>query len=58
MTEPVGTLNAKVLARKKFEDVWEIIRTELLAHFEAQRMPVDAREWYKRVSTLAGSAIR
>jgi farnesyl diphosphate synthase len=40
----------KALARHKFEDAWEIIRSELLAHFEEKRMPVDAQKWYKRVS--------
>jgi hypothetical protein len=43
-------VDAKALARKRFEDVWGVIRTELLAHFEAQGMPIEAREWYKRVS--------
>jgi len=39
---------AKAMARKKFEGAWEVIREELLEHFREQRMPVDAREWYKR----------
>lgn len=39
---------AKQLARQKFEGAWEVIRDELIAHFEAQGMPVDAKEWYKR----------
>jgi len=50
-------LDAKALARKKFEDVWEVIRVELLAHFEVQGMPIDAREWYKRVSISEVSSI-
>jgi hypothetical protein len=37
-------------AREKFESAWEAIRSELLAHFEGQSMPNEAREWYKRVS--------
>jgi hypothetical protein len=57
-TDTAGSkLDAKALARKKFEDVWEVIRAELLVHFEAQGMPIDAREWYKRVSTSAAYAI-
>lgn len=47
-------MDAKQLARQKFEGAWEVIRDELIAHFEAQGMPVDAREWYKRVSTADG----
>jgi hypothetical protein len=41
---------AKAMARKKFEGAWEVIRAELLGHFKDQNMPIDAREWYKRVS--------
>ncbi|KZP19029.1 terpenoid synthase [Athelia psychrophila] len=41
-------MDAKKLARQKFEGAWEVIRDELIAHFEAQGMPVDAKEWYKR----------
>jgi len=37
-------------AREKFESAWEAIRSELLAHFEGQSMPNEAKEWYKRVS--------
>jgi hypothetical protein len=43
----------KALARKKFEGTWEVIRSELLARFEEQGMPVDAREWYKRVRVIS-----
>ena len=53
----VSTLDAKLaktMARKKFEGAWEVIRAELLAHFKDQGMPVDAREWYKRVSIIDG----
>ena len=50
-------VDAKTSARKRFEDVWEVIRAELLAHFEAQRMPIEAREWYKRVSLSLPSVI-
>ena len=44
------TARRKADARKKFEGAWETIRSELLTHFEGQGMPMDAREWYKRVS--------
>lgn len=47
-----STLDAKAFARKRFEGAWEVIRDELLTHFEAQGMPIDAREWYKRVSII------
>ena len=48
---------AKQLARHKFEGAWVVIRDELIAHFKAQNMPVDATEWYKRVSSLDKSPI-
>jgi farnesyl diphosphate synthase len=35
-------------ARRKFEGVWESIRSELLTHFQGQNMPIEAREWYDR----------
>ena len=47
----------KALARKKFEGTWEVIRSELLARFEEQGMPVDAREWYKRVRVISILAV-
>ena len=43
----------KAFARKKFQGTWEVIRSELLARFEEQGMPVDAREWYKRVRVIS-----
>ena len=45
----------KAEARQKFEGAWETVRSELLIHFEKQNMPEDAREWYKRVSTVGES---
>jgi hypothetical protein len=39
----------KALARKKFQGAWEVIRAELLEHMQAEGMPNDAKEWYKRV---------
>jgi hypothetical protein len=44
-------------ARKKFEGAWETIRSELLTHFDRKNMPIEAREWYKRVS-LIGQFVR
>lgn len=46
----VDAATKKANARKRFEGVWEVIRAELLAHFDSNGMPKDAREWYKRVS--------
>jgi hypothetical protein len=42
----------KSLRRKKFEDVFEVIRDELITHFAGEGMPKDAVEWYRRVSVL------
>ncbi|KAI0920000.1 hypothetical protein AcV5_001929 [Taiwanofungus camphoratus] len=38
----------KALKRQKFEDVFPVIRDELLAYTTAQGMPKDAIEWYRR----------
>lgn len=40
----------KLLTREKFEGAWLKIRDELLAFFDSNGMPAEAREWYKRVS--------
>src|SRR6266436_9055670 len=50
MLIPTDAAAKKASARKKFGGAWEVIRLELLANFEGQGMPVDAREWYMRVS--------
>jgi hypothetical protein len=41
---------SKAQARKKFEDVYAIIRKELLDRFVSESMPEDAVQWYARVS--------
>ncbi|EGN97321.1 hypothetical protein SERLA73DRAFT_169696 [Serpula lacrymans var. lacrymans S7.3] len=38
----------KAEARKKFEDVFDKIRDELIERFTSENMPQDAIEWYKR----------
>ena len=38
------------VTRQKFEDAWDVIRSELFVYFEEKQMPVDAQNWYKRVS--------
>src|SRR5882762_1049896 len=43
----------KLLARKRFDDVFAIIRSELLTHFHNQGMPPEATEWYRRVRLLS-----
>lgn len=41
--------DAKALKRQKFENVFNVIRDELLSHFASLGMPTDATEWYHRV---------
>jgi len=44
----MSKVDAKALKRQKFEDVFAIIREELLAHFVGEGMPKDAADWYRR----------
>lgn len=37
-------------ARQRFQDVFAIIKVELVDHFKAQEMPKEAIEWYTAVS--------
>jgi len=39
---------SKAERRKRFEDVYNDIRDELVSHFESQGMPRESIEWYKR----------
>ena len=44
--------DAKALKRAKFEQVFTVIRNELVNYFKSQGMPNDAVEWYTRVCSL------
>jgi hypothetical protein len=57
-TTPVPTTKAdeKAKRRKKFEDVFLVIRDELIVHFKQQGMPEEAVQWYQRVRGVADSA--
>ncbi|OBZ72800.1 Farnesyl pyrophosphate synthase [Grifola frondosa] len=41
-------VDAKTQRRQKFEDVFPVLRDELLAYLTKENMPQDAVEWYKR----------
>lgn len=47
----VGGTDKKKAARARFENVFTVIRKELLDHFKAEGLPADAAHWYERVST-------
>ena len=40
---------AKAARRAKFEGVWKIIEDELVLNMQNERMPEEAKEWYRRV---------
>ena len=40
---------AKIERRKRFEAIWPPVRDELVAYLEAQGMPGEARDWFKKV---------
>lgn len=41
----------KAAARKRFEDVYTIVRDDLLADFRKHNMPEEAIDYYRRVRT-------
>ena len=43
----------KAQKRQKFERVYEVIREELLTHFNGEGMPKEAAEWYRQVRTTS-----
>lgn len=50
----------KLTKRKKFEDVWLVIREEILGHLESIGMPGEAQAWFKRnleTNTPGGAAV-
>jgi hypothetical protein len=49
-TVPANRASNNVLARNRFEAAWKRVRSELLEYFDVKEMPLDAKEWYTRVS--------
>ena len=47
-TQSLQPAMSKQELREKFNDVYKLIREELVAHIRAQGMPEDAVEWYAR----------
>lgn len=41
--------NAKALKRTKFQDVWNVIRDEIIEYTKAQTVADDALEWFRKV---------
>ena len=41
------------MARQRFEDVFSLIRSELIDHITAQGMPKEAIQWYTNVRATA-----
>jgi hypothetical protein len=54
MKTAASEFSDKASRKNKFETVFVVIRDELIDHFEAQGMPNDAVEWYRRVSPCDG----
>lgn len=59
MPDPVPMLNTgaaatdageKAVRRLKFQDVFLVIRDELIEHFKGEGMPNEAVDWYRRVN--------
>jgi hypothetical protein len=42
----------KAAARKRFEDVYAVVRDDLLADFRKHNMPEEAIDYYRRVCSL------
>jgi hypothetical protein len=42
-------LAAKKAARRRFEDVFDVMRHGLMERFTAEGMPIEAQEWFLRV---------
>lgn len=45
----MATTDLKQQRRRKFEEVFERLRDELVDHMKAENMPPEAVEWYRRV---------
>lgn len=52
-TVPLTTApkDKKAAARKRFEDVYTVVRDDLLADFRKHNMPEEAIDYYRRVRT-------
>ena len=44
------TTDLKKQRRQKFEGVFSKLRDDLVDHLEGENMPIEAVEWYRRVS--------
>lgn len=47
-----SSADKKKAARARFEAVFGVLRQELIDHFRQEALPIEAQEWYQRVSTL------
>lgn len=48
----MSSASSKAQKRTKFEQVFTVIRDELIAHHAAAGMPKEATEWFKEVRIL------
>lgn len=46
---PTTAVKDKAAARKRFEDVYSVVRDDLLADFRKHNMPEESIEYYRRV---------
>lgn len=54
----VDAAAAKAARRKRFEDVFPLLKQELLAYLDECKMPKDARDWYDRVRNDSATPLR
>lgn len=45
----MSTADQKKAARARFEGVYDVLRDELIAHFQRENLPVEAQEWFRKV---------
>jgi farnesyl diphosphate synthase len=46
----IASAQAKIAARKRFEEVFPLLVDELTSHLRSIKLPENAIEWYKEVS--------
>lgn len=42
-------VDKKSASRESFLSVWPVIREELLAYMDQEKMPAEAKEWFRKV---------
>lgn len=45
----MSAVDKKSASRDSFLSVWPVIREELLAYMDQEKMPAEAKEWFRKV---------